>query len=86
MNNGEVIEVLFHTVQVAIKLGGPPLILSMLIGVTIAILQAATQIHEQTLTFVPKVLVILAVSISMSSWSLTSVQDFFYYVMELMKY
>ena len=42
----------------AVKLAGPVLIVSMIIGIVISILQAATQIHEQTITFVPKLLVI----------------------------
>lgn len=42
----------------SVKLAGPILIVSMVIGVLISILQAATQIHEQTITFVPKLIVI----------------------------
>ena len=48
----------------------------MLVGVTISIFQAATQINEQTLTFVPKFLAILAVMGFLGSSILTMLQDF----------
>ena len=40
---------------------GPPVIAAMLIGIFIALLQALTQVQEMTLTFVPKMVVIVAV-------------------------
>lgn len=43
---------------IALKLAGPSLIVSMIVGIIISIFQAATQIHEQTLTFVPKLITI----------------------------
>lgn len=85
MTTGEIIQILYRTAITAVKLGGPPLILSMTIGVLISIIQAATQIQEQTLTFVPKVCVILTVLLSGSSWMLASVQDFFYEIFSLMQ-
>lgn len=60
----------------AIQLAGPPLILSMLIGILISIIQAATQVHEQTLTFVPKLLVIGLVLIFTGSTMLNTMQEF----------
>lgn len=85
MTNGEVIQVLYQTIITAVKLGGPILILSMAIGVLIAILQAASQLSEQTLTFVPKVSIILLVCMAGSSWMLTTAQDFFYAIFKLME-
>lgn len=41
-----------------IQVAGPLLVVSMVVGVLISIIQAATQIHEQTITFVPKLLVV----------------------------
>ena len=58
MTNAEVSDLMYEVFIMAIQLAGPLLIISMLVGVIIAILQAATQVHEQTLTFVPKLLVI----------------------------
>ena len=58
MTNSEVGDLMYEVFVLAIQLAGPLLIISMLVGVVIAILQAATQVHEQTLTFVPKLIVI----------------------------
>lgn len=76
MTSGEVSDLMYEVFIMAIQLAGPPLILSMLIGILIAIIQAATQIHEQTLTFVPKLLVIGIVLVFTGSSMLASLQDF----------
>jgi flagellar biosynthetic protein FliQ len=46
-------------------LSGPPLIASMVVGFVIGLLQAATQIQDQTLAFVPKLVVVMAVLAAM---------------------
>ena len=56
MTNGEVLDLMYEVFVLAVQLGGPVLVISMLVGVLISIIQAATQIHEQTITFVPKLL------------------------------
>lgn len=59
MNNPDAVaDLMYRFFIMAIRYGGPVLLASMAIGIIISILQAATQIHEQTLTFVPKLLVI----------------------------
>ena len=50
--------------------------LSMLVGVLISIIQAATQIHEQTITFVPKLLVIGIILVFTGGNMLETLQDF----------
>ena len=52
------------------------LIASMAVGILIAIFQAATQIHEQTLTFVPKLLLVIAFMLIGGNWMLTTMQEF----------
>ena len=52
------------------------LIASMAVGVLVAIFQAATQIHEQTLSFIPKLLLIIAFLLLAGSWMLNTMQDF----------
>lgn len=51
-------EVLVEVFVLALKIAGPLLVISMVAGIVISVLQAATQIHEQTLTFVPKLILI----------------------------
>jgi len=61
MDTSSITQVLREGMWVAIKLGGPMLVLSMLVGVFIAIFQAVTQIHEQTLGFIFKLTVVILV-------------------------
>ena len=58
MTNGEVADLMYDVFVLIIQLAGPLLVISMMVGILISIIQAATQIHEQTITFVPKLLVI----------------------------
>ena len=76
MDSTSVIDVLREAVSVALKLGGPMLILSMLVGVVIAIFQAVTQIHEQTISFMLKLIVVILILLIGGSWMLTTLQDY----------
>jgi flagellar biosynthesis protein FliQ len=58
MGEAEVGAALRDTMLVVLKLGGPPLICGLIIGLTMSFIQAITQINEATLAFVPKALVI----------------------------
>ena len=76
MDTTTVTGVLREAVSVALKLGGPMLILSMLVGVVIAIFQAVTQIHEQTISFMLKLIVVILILLIGGSWMLTTLQDY----------
>lgn len=84
MSNSLVMDVMKAAAGAAIKVGAPILIFSMIIGLVIAIFQAATQIHEQTLTFVPKLLITAVLLIVLGSWMMEVMSDFTYYVFDLM--
>ena len=76
MTNGEVLDLMYEVFVLAVQLGGPVLVISMLVGVLISIIQAATQIHEQTITFVPKLLVIGIILVFTGGNMLETLQDF----------
>ena len=76
MDQNQIIDILREGIWVALKIGGPMLIASMAVGVLVAIFQAATQIHEQTLSFIPKLLLIIAFLLLAGSWMLNTMQDF----------
>ena len=76
MTNGEVLDLMYEVFVLAVQLGGPVLVISMLVGVLISIIQAATQIHEQTITFVPKLLVIGIIFVFTGGNMLETLQDF----------
>lgn len=76
LTQGEVIDVLREGMMVAFKMAAPLLLVSIVVGLVIAIFQAATQIHEQTLTFVPKVVVIALLLLLTGSWMMTLLGDY----------
>lgn len=61
---------------IALKIAGPSLLISMIVGVLISILQAATQVHEQTLTFVPKLITIGIVLLLTSGHIMSTLTEF----------
>lgn len=76
--------VMHEATVLAIKLAAPMLVLSMLVGLLISIFQAATQIHEQTITFVPKLLVIAIVLLASGSWMMELLRDFTNQIFQMM--
>jgi len=60
----------------AILIGGPAIGLSLLVGLTISILQVATQVQEMSLTFVPKMLTVALVLIALGGWMLEKLVQF----------
>jgi flagellar biosynthetic protein FliQ len=65
-----------------IATGGPVLAIALAIGLTIGIIQAATSINEMTLSFVPKLIVVLLALALMSSYMMIELQSFFDYIFE----
>ena len=84
MDTGMITDVMRDAVGVVIKLGGPMLVLSMFAGVLIAIFQAVTQIHEQTIGFILKVVIIVGVLLIAGGWMLTTLQEYTREVFDLM--
>lgn len=84
MSEVQILDIMYQTFQTAVKLTMPFLLVSMVVGIVIAIFQAATQINEQTMTFVPKFLSILVVMGLLGSAMLSTLQDFFQHMLTLM--
>lgn len=85
MTEDLVIQVFKDAMILVFKLAGPLLIISMLVGLVIAIIQAATQIHEQTLSFVPKVLTIALLLLILATFYMSSTQTFISEIFELIE-
>lgn len=64
------------TIVTAMKIGGPILIVVLVLGLIISIIQATTQIQEQTLTFVPKLIATAAVGLFLGSWMLETLMSY----------
>jgi flagellar biosynthetic protein FliQ len=65
-----------QTLFLVIILTGPPVMTALLVGLTISILQATTQIQEQTLTFVPKLVGVVAILAISGPWMLAQLLAF----------
>jgi len=70
MSQNQVLYMAKEALATAILVGGPVLGVSLLIGLLVSIFQAMTQIQEQTLSFIPKILAIAAVMMLLGSWML----------------
>ena len=64
------------TMMVLLKLGGPPLGVALAVGMVMSLLQAVTQINEQTLAFVPKVLAIGATLMILGPFMMETLTDY----------
>ena len=83
MTNGEVADLMYDVFVLIIQLAGPLLVISMMVGILISIIQAATQIHEQTITFVPKLLVIGLILVFGGGWMMEALSNFTIQIFEL---
>lgn len=71
MDSDFAIRLLTDTLLAAVKMSAPILLATLVVGLLISIVQVATQIQEMTLTFVPKILAVVAVCLMAGSWMLS---------------
>ena len=61
-------ELIRHTLILALLVSAPMLLIGLAVGIVVSLLQAVTQIQEQTLTFVPKIAAMVAAAILLMPW------------------
>ncbi|HAD64349.1 MAG: flagellar biosynthesis protein FliQ [Alloalcanivorax venustensis] len=71
-----VMSIAYQAMMVTLYLGAPLLLTALLIGLLVSLFQAATQINEMTLSFIPKILGVFAVLIIAGPWLLSLIIDF----------
>jgi flagellar biosynthetic protein FliQ len=76
MNEGDIGAVLRETVTVVLKLGGPPLIAALVVGLVMSLVQVITQINEQTVAFVPKAAAVVGSLVVLGPFMLATLSDF----------
>lgn len=76
MNAEWVVTLMQNAMYMLIIISAPALLVSLLVGLLISILQAATQINEMTLTFIPKMLVLFITFILAGPWMLNTLIDY----------
>jgi len=76
MDQGTVINIAQQALLMVIYISAPILGLSLIVGLAVSIFQATTQIHEQTLTFVPKILSVIAAIAVFGAWMLRTLIEY----------
>lgn len=71
-----VMSIIKDTIQTGLLVAAPILVVSIVIGLIISIFQATTQIQEQTLTFVPKLIAVAVVGLITGNWMLHTIVQF----------
>jgi flagellar biosynthetic protein FliQ len=66
----------YEAMKVALALAAPPLMAALLSGLLISLLQAATQINEMTLSFIPKILTVFFTLVIAGPWMLNLMLDY----------
>ena len=78
-NNIEMLSLAFWQV---LKLAGPVLVVALIIGLINGIIQAATSINEMTLSFVPKVIIVILTIAIFSNYLILGLTDYFMFIFE----
>lgn len=84
MTQDVVMEIFREAIMLTFKLALPILLIAMIVGLVIAILQAATQIHEQTISFAPKAVAVGLALFFMAPWMTNEILDFVNFIFEKM--
>ncbi len=71
-----VLDVGQRAMEITVALAGVILLPALLVGLIVAMFQAATQINEMTLTFIPKLMVVALVLMAAGPWMLQLIMDF----------
>ncbi len=83
LDSVEILDIMNQTFMLSLRIAMPFLLVSMILGIVIAIFQAATSINEQTLTFVPKLIAIIIMMTVLGGTLLKTMQDFFTMIMKM---
>jgi flagellar biosynthesis protein FliQ len=76
MNEAVIIDITRDALYITLLISGPMLIVGLLVGLVVGVFQAITQIHEMTLTFIPKIVAVGAVMILLMPWMLQKFCDY----------
>lgn len=76
MDLSMVVDVGRQALLITLIISGPLLIVGLVVGLVIGVFQAVTQIHEMTLTFIPKILAILGLLFYMLPWITIKMIDY----------
>jgi flagellar biosynthetic protein FliQ len=78
----DAVDIARDAIIVALKLGAPIMLIGLVVGLIVSFFQAITQIQEQTLTFVPKIIVIMGAMLLLLPFMLSTLADFTHLLMD----
>ncbi len=76
MYSAEIYQLSYQALLLILILSGPPIVISMIVGLFVAIFQAATQIQEQTLSFTIKLIAVILTIIGLGGWLGAQIMQF----------
>ncbi len=76
MYNTEIYQLSYQSLFMILLLSGPPILISTMLGLMVAIFQAATQIQEQTLSFMVKLFAVILTLLFMGGWLSAQIMQF----------
>lgn len=76
MSEQMIMDIALKTVWLAVQLAAPVLLASMIMGLVVSIFQAATQVNEQTLSFIPKIIAMTVALILFGPWMIKIISKF----------
>ena len=76
MTPSTVVDIGRQAIEITILMGAPLFLAALVVGLLVSIFQAATQINEMTLTFVPKLIAIFIMMVLAGPWMITLITDF----------
>ena len=76
MYNTEIYQLSYQSLFMILLLSGPPILISTMLGLFVAIFQAATQIQEQTLSFMIKLFAVILTLLFMGGWLSSQIMHF----------
>jgi flagellar biosynthesis protein FliQ len=76
MTSGDVVSVLQQSLLTTLVVGGPIVLATLVVGLAVSVVQAATQLNESTMTFVPKLVVVALILVVLGPGMLQSLIDF----------
>jgi flagellar biosynthetic protein FliQ len=76
MTNQTVLTIAQEALMITVLVSAPMLLTALLVGLVVSVFQAATQINEMTLSFIPKLIAMFAVLVVAGPWMLTMLIDY----------
>ncbi|ALM83183.1 flagellar biosynthesis protein FliQ [Bordetella sp. N] len=82
MNDQTVMTMSYQAMKMVLIVAGPLLLVTLAVGLVISVFQAATQINEMTLSFIPKLLAVAATLVVLGPWLMQTMVDYIRQIME----